>query len=76
MSASLSTFHRGRERVKNGLRGFRFLANLGLDGLGWHPTARLGLAIWMIAVTVLFFAQFLPEIDKGLDLIRSKLPIP
>lgn len=39
----------------------------------WGTWVYPALAAWIVLVGVLFFAQFLPRLDDGLDLMRRVL---
>ena len=39
----------------------------------WSSWVSLALAAWIVLVGVLFFVQFLPRLDDGLDLVRRTL---
>ena len=39
----------------------------------WGTWINRALAAWIVLVGVLFFVQFLPRLDEGLDLVRRSL---
>ena len=36
----------------------------------WSVWTQLVLAFWILLVSVLYFAQFMPRLDDGMDLVR------
>ena len=45
-------------------------------GTDWQVVGQMILVAWMVVVFILFFTQFLTEIDTGIDVVRRALRIP